>query len=120
MKISKKYKSTYWMVCGDMRRELIYVYGDLGEMVIIDSKGKMDEIKGLDNIEDGGKCIMMNGNIHILGGNGNNWHLLWNSKVKMLKKISMNYDGLRSGFYFENYEAVGLWKREMLLKFGGR
>eukprot|EP01084_Bolivina_argentea_P028937 53751_1 len=61
---------------------------------------------------------MMNCNIHILGGSGNNWHLLWNSKIKMLKKISMNYDGLASGFYFENFEAVGLWKREMLLKFG--
>eukprot|EP01084_Bolivina_argentea_P264262 447594_1 len=65
---------------------------------------------------DGAKCIIINNELHLIGGKRNNKHLVWKHNAKQLEQIHV-FNELKVGF--KSHELVYIESKQLLYMFGG-
>ena len=65
---------------------------------------------------DGAKCIIINDELHLIGGKRNNKHLIWRDKQKIFEELHV-FEDLSLGF--KSHKLIHMKSRQILLLFGG-
>eukprot|EP01083_Nonionella_stella_P025428 70029_1 len=97
----------------------IFIYTQqhqLSEVDIYNKTWTVHQLKRTLELGYGAKSVFINNEFHIIGGNSNNKHFIWNHQTKELESI---YEFTEFAKGLHKFELVYIQKKQILLLFGG-